>query len=553
MVDLILKIFPPLAACALATSAAGGRSAIRFDDAAGRAGIRFVLNNHQTPNKHQIETMLGGVAVLDYNGDGLLDIYFVNGAAIPELNKRDASYFNRLYRNDGAGSFTDVTAEARVQGDGYGMGVAAADYDNDGHTDIYVAGVNRNHLFHNRGNGSFEDVTKTAGVTGAHPVLGKQFAIGAGWFDYNNDGHLDLLVVNYLKWSVATEPPCFSFGIRAYCHPNSYDPLPNILYRGNGDGTFRDVSEESGLGRHHGKGMGVAFADYDQNGFMDIFVSNDTYRNFLFRNRGDGTFSEVAIFAGTAYNEHGKAIAGMGAEFRDIDNDGRPDIFQTAMIGDTFPLFRNQGRDFADATGASGLSVLTARLTAWGLGAYDFDNDGWKDLFTANASILDNARMIENLPYKLPASLFRNREGKFQDVSAAAGPDFLAPRAHRGAAMGDLDNDGAVDIVVTNLNEPPQILMNRTTGRGHWLLLHLRGTRSNRDAIGARITVEAGGRKQYNHVTTSVGYVSSSDPRVHFGLAEAPMADAVEIRWPSGTVQRIEKVRADQILEVREE
>lgn len=392
----------------------------RFEDVRRRVGIDFVLRNSETPEKHQIETMLGGVAIFDYDNDGRPDIYLVNGARIPDLVKSQPSYRNRLYRNRGDGRFEDMTSRAGVEGAGYGMGVAIGDFDNDGFRDIYVAGVNRNQLLRNRGDGTFEDVTQESGATGIHPTLGKTFAVGAGWLDYDNDGDLDLFVINYLKWSVKTEPPCFSFGIRAYCHPNSYDGLPNMLYRNNGDGTFTDVSESSGIGRHIGKGMGAAFADYDGDGYTDIFVSNDSFRNFLFRNNGNGTFSEVGIVSGVAYNENGKTIAGMGAEFRDLDDDGRPDIVQTAMIGDTFPLFRNQGREFTDATGPSGLAGLTSRLTAWGLGMYDFDNDGHKDLLTANASILDNARQVENLPYKLPCSLFRNTGGRFVNASESS-------------------------------------------------------------------------------------------------------------------------------------
>jgi hypothetical protein len=383
--------------------------------------------------------------------------------------------------------------------------------------------------------------------------LGKTFAVGAGWFDYDNDGDLDLLVINYLKWSVETEPACYSFDIRAYCHPNSYQGLPNMLYRNNGDGTFTDVSEVSGIGKHVGKGMGVAFADYDGDGFTDVFVSNDTFRNFLFRNRGDGTFSEIAVVSGVAYNENGRAIAGMGVDFRDIDGDGRPDIFQTAMIGDTFPLFRNLGRAFADVTSKTGVSVLTARLTAWGLGVYDFDNDGMKDIMTANASILDNARMVENLPYKLPCSIFRNTGARFVDGSAQAGAEFLEPRAHRGAAFGDLNGDGRVDAVVTNLNEHPQVFLNRSPGSGHWLLLDLVGTRSNRDGLGAKVKLVSGGKVQHNHATTSVGYISSSDRRVHFGLGESVTVERIEIHWPGGTVQRLSGIRADQVLRVVEE
>jgi hypothetical protein len=533
-----------------ADQSAGG---IRFDEIQSRSGITFVLNNSQTPNKHQIETMLGGLALFDFDNDGRLDIYFANGARIPDLTKPEARFVNRLYRNRGGGAFEDVTRRAGVEGTGYGMGIAIGDYDNDGFRDIYVAGVNRNHLFHNQGDGTFTDVTERSGATGIHPTLGKTFAVGAGWFDYENDGDLDLLVVNYLKWSVGTEPACYSFAIRAYCHPNSYQGLPNILYRNNGDGTFTDVSEVSGIGKHIGKGMGLAFADYDGDGFTDAFVSNDTFRNFLFRNGGDGTFAEVAVISGVAYNENGRAIAGMGADFRDIDGDGRPDIFQTAMIGDTFPLFRNLGGAFADATSKAGLSVLTARLTAWGLGVYDFDNDGAKDIMTANASILDNARMVENLPYKLPCSVFRNTgSGRFVDVSSHAGSAFLGPRAHRGAAFGDLDGDGRIDAVVTNLNDSPQVFLNRSPGGGHWLLLDLIGTKSNRDGLGAKVTLVSGRKVQHNHATTSVGYISSSDRRVHFGLGEALIVEQVEIRWPSGARQLLSNVKTDQVLRVVE-
>jgi hypothetical protein len=539
-----------------APAAGTGMPIIRFEDAAGRSGIEFITHNSSTPDKHQIETMLGGVALLDYDRDGRLDIYFVNGASIPGLVKSSASYANRLYRNKGDVKFEDVTREAGVAGEGYGMGVAAGDYDNDGFPDIYVAGVNRNHLFRNRGDGVFEDVTQQSGATGIHPALGKLFAVGGGWFDYDNDGYLDLFVVNYLKWSLESEPPCFSFGIRAYCSPNSYEGQPNILYRNNGDGTFTDVSEVSGIGKHVGKGMSAAFADYDGDGFMDVFVANDTFRNFLFHNNGNGTFSEGAIRSGVAYNEDGKAIAGMGADFRDIDNDGRPDIFETAMIGDTFPLFRNQGRDFTDATARMGLAAPTSRLTAWGAGAYDLDNDGRKDLMVANGSILDNARQVENLPYRLPCSIFRNTFSnagtRFVDVSRHAGESFLAPRAHRGAAFGDLNGDGLIDAVITSLNDRPQIFLNRTAGAGHWLLLDLAGACSNRDGIGAKVKVVAGGRTQYNHATTSVGYISSSDRRVHFGLGSAASVDEIEIVWPSGARQRLTGVSAGQVLRVEE-
>jgi len=285
---------------------------ISFENVVERSGVDFVLNNSVTADKHQIETMMGGVALFDYDNDGLLDIYFANGARLPQMDKSNPAFSNRLYRNVGGGSFKDVTELAGVRGSGYAMGVAVGDYDNDGHVDLYVAGVNRNQLFRNNGDGTFGDVTAKAGVAGIHPKYGKTYAVSVGWFDYDNDGHLDLFLVNYLKWSLATAPPCTVKGIRAYCSPNSFAGTPNMLFRNNRDGTFTDVSDASQIGRHIGKGMGVAFSDYDGDGFTDVFVANDTFRNFLFRNNGDGTFAEVGILAGVAFNENGKSVAGMG-------------------------------------------------------------------------------------------------------------------------------------------------------------------------------------------------------------------------------------------------
>ena len=527
---------------------------IRFENIVVPSGISFVLDNGATPEKHQIETMIAGVAVFDYNNDGLLDIYFVNGAAIPGLDKSNPRYYNRLYRNNGGGKFTDVTDSAGLRGAGFGMGVAVGDYDNDGYEDVFLAGVNRNQLFHNNGDGTFTNVTVKAGLEGIHPRLGKTWSISAGWFDYDNDGYLDLFVVNYVQWSPEHEPACFIGQIRGYCSPSGYEGEPSMLFHNNGDGTFTDVSEKSGIGKHVGKGMGVAFADYDSDGFTDVFMSNDTFRNFLFHNNRDGTFSEVAILEGVAYNENGKSIAGMGADFKDIDNDGRPDIFVVAMIGDMFPLFRNRGRYFEDITRASGVATATLGLTAWGAGVFDFDNDGHKDLFASCASILDNSEEIDHLPSKLPNLLLRNRgNGTFVDVSADAGGDFLAPAAHRGAAFGDLNNDGKMDIVVTNQNSKPEILINRSQNANHWLTVALVGTKSNRDGLGARIRVSPStGPVQYNHATTSVGYGGSSDRRVHFGLGPAARVDKLEVTWPSGIRQTLMGVNADQILTVRE-
>lgn len=525
-----------------------------FENVVSNSGIQFILDNSTQPQKYQPETMTGGVAVFDYNNDGLLDLYFCNGAHLPDLNKADPKFHNRLYRNNGDGTFTDVTEQAGVAGSRYAIGAATADYDNDGFQDLLITGANGYQLFHNNGNGTFTDVTDRAGLRRVHPELASTFSAAAGWFDYDNDGHLDLIIVNYVKWTIQTEPICMSSGIHAYCSPDSYEGLPNLLFHNNGDGTFTDVSEQSGIFKHVGKGMGVAFADYDNDGFVDMFISNDTFRNFLFHNNGNGTFTEVGLLAGVAYPETGRSVAGMGVDFRDIDNDGLPDIFETAMYNDNFLLFKNIGKgEFDYATPSSGIGAASHHLTAWGTGIFDFDNDGWKDIFTANAAILDNQEEVSHSPYWLPNSVFKNnRNGTFTDVSKLAGSGFAVPAAHRGAAFGDLNNDGRIDIVVNCLNARPEILMNRSSNSNHWLLIDLVGTISNRDGLGARIKLVTTEGVQYNHATTSVGYGSSSDKRVHFGLGAATQIDQIEIKWPSGIQQIVTNVAADRILTVRE-
>lgn len=530
------------------------RSAFSFENTIGESGIQFILDNGSQPQKYQPETMTGGIAVFDYNNDGLLDLYFCNGAHLPDMNKADSKFQNRLYRNKGDGTFVDVTAQAGVAGARYAIGAATADYDNDGFQDLLVTGANGYQLFHNNGDGTFTDVTTRAGLARAHPELANAFSVAAGWFDYDNDGLLDLIIVNYIKWTAGTEPICASNGIHAYCSPDSYAGLPNLLFHNNGDGTFTDVSEPSGIFKHVGKGMGVAFADYDNDGFVDIFVANDTFRNFLFHNNGNGTFTEVGLLSGVAYPETGRSVAGMGVDFRDIDNDGLPDIFETAMYNDNFLLFKNTGKgEFDYATPSSGIGAATHHLTAWGTGIVDFDNDGWKDIFTANAAILDNSEEVSHTPYRLPNGLFKNnRNDTFTDVSRLAGSSFGVPAPHRGAAFGDLNNDGRVDIVTNCLNARPEILMNCSTNSNHWLLINLVGTISNRDGLGSRIKIVTSEGAQYNHATTSVGYGSSSDKRVHFGLGAAAKIDQIEVKWPSGIKQIVSNVAADQILTLRE-
>ncbi len=519
---------------------------IRFRNVAESAGIHFVLENHPTPDKHLIETMPGGIAASDYNNDGLTDIYFTNGADIPSLEKDSPKYFNRLYRNDGAMKFTDVTAEAGVAGAGYSMGAAAGDYDNDGNLDLFVAGVNRNILFHNTGQGKFQDVTAHAGIKG------DMWSVAAGWFDYDNDGLLDLFVVNYVNWTPQFNLFCGNpnTGLRVYCHPVSFQGLSNTLYHNRGDGTFEDVSEKAGIAEHIGKGMSVAFADYDQDGFMDVFVGNDTVPNFLFHNRGNGTFEELALTAGVALTDQGDEKSNMGADFRDYDNDGLPDLIVTALSGEAFSVFRNQGRGtFRDATYPGRMGLLSATRSGWSDGLFDFNNDGWKDLFSANAHVMDNVERFKDQKYKQPNSIYANLgDGTFQDVSDSVGEDFQVPRAHRGSAFADFNNDGKIDMVVSSLGGSAELWENISPSRNHWIVLKLEGTTSNREGIGSRVKLA----NQYNHVTTSVGYASSSDTGVHFGIGRAESIDRIEILWPSGTVQVLRNIKADQVLTIRE-
>lgn len=535
-------------------SAPASPDPITFQDLASRAGIGFVLRNSATPERRQIETMVSGVAVFDYNNDGWPDIYFVNGARQPKLEKDDPSYYNRLYRNNQDGTFTDVTLEAGVKGDGFATGVAAADYDNDGFTDLFIAGVNRNILYRNRGDGAFEDVTARAGL--AHqPGRRKPWSIAAGWFDYDNDGLLDLFVVNYCVWVPEQEPHCAVSGVHTYCSPKYYAGLPDNLYHNNGDGTFTDVSESSGIAAHIGKGMGVSFLDFDQDGRLDVFVSNDTSPNFLFRNEGAGRFREVALRAGPAFNEDGRALSSMGVDARDIDNDGREDLFMAAMANETFPLFRNIGNGlFADITYVSGLGRQTLASTGWSNGVFDLNNDGLKDLFVARSAIDDNAEMFSPRKSRQPNMVLANLGSRrFLDVSARASADFQQVGFHRGVAFGDFDRDGRVDAVVSRIGEPAELFRNTSVTGNHWLALRLRGRRSNRDGLGAFVhLVGRSGREQWNRVTTSTGYGCSSDRTVFFGMGKDAIAQSIEIQWPSGIRQKLENVAADRYLTIEE-
>jgi hypothetical protein len=515
--------------------------------------IDFSLDSCETPERHAPETMAGGVAVFDYDNDGNLDIFFTNGADITTLRKSSPRYRNRLFHNNGDGAFTDVTEKAGLAGTGYDTGVAIGDYDNDGYEDIFVGGVHRNTLYHNNGDGTFTDVTEKAGLARLDKEYGPLWSVGAAWVDVNNDGLLDLFVVNYLSWDGAKEPDCRYNGKPEYCHPKFYKELPNQLFLNKGDGTFVDVSAESGIRSHPGKGMGVGVADYDGDGLPDIFVANDKLFNFLFHNKGNARFEEVAFEAGVALPEHGNLISNMGVDFRDLNNDGWPDIAIVALANETFPLYQNTGKGgFEEITAESGMTWLCNAMSGYSPNVADFDNDGWKDLFVSRGDVQSPA-MADRAHIDQPNTVFRNTgDGKWSALTEEAGFAAQPPRRHRGAAIGDFNHDGKLDIVVTALSAPAEIWMNDSPGGNHWLELKLEGTKSNRDAIGARIRISAGGHAQFNHVSTASGYASSSAGPVHFGLGPAKMVDEIEIRWPSGTTQVLKNVQADQILRVME-
>lgn len=499
------------------------------------AAFPHTLNHHETAEKHQIETMPGGVAVIDFDNDGWDDLFFANGAPLPDLKKQVPADCNRLYRNRGDGTFADVTEGSGLCGSGYDMGAAVGDFDNDGLPDLFVAGVGRSNLYRNQGKGVFAPV--------AIPAV-PDWAIGGGFFDYDNDGDLDLFIVRYVHWDPKAEPFCgdATQGVRTYCHPKFYEGLGNLLFRNDGGGRFTDVSAASGIGKAVGKGMAVAFGDVDGDGRLDAVVTNDTVPNFLFRNRGDGTFEEIGDSAGVALNDDGRALSSMGVDFRDIDNDGRDDLFVTALANETFPLYRNTGKMlFEDRTYPSKIGKATMAFSGWGCGAFDFDNDGWKDLFAAGGDVQTNTETFSSRASRQANLLLHNdRDGTFsvREMGEAGW--------HRGAAFADFDQDGAMDVVVTRLGESPVFL--KGTGGGNWLRLRLTGTRSNRDAIGARVVVGS----QVNQVSTAVGYASASSRTVHFGLGTAAVVPVVTIEWPSGARQTLTAVKANQTLAVRE-
>ncbi|MDT5121376.1 MAG: enediyne biosynthesis protein [Acidobacteriota bacterium] len=533
-------------------------SPVTFTDITAQTKIDFKQSASLTSQKYLLESMGGGVCVFDYDNDGRLDLFFTNGARLEDPmpkgampDKRDPKFWNRLYHQKADGTFEDVTERAGVKGEGYSMGVAAADYDSDGFVDLYVTGYGGNILYHNNGDGTFTDVTKKLGVAGGG------WSTSAGWFDYDNDGRLDLFVARYADWDFEKgalycgDPRP---GYRAYCHPDNFKGASNLLFHQKADGTFEDVSVSSKIADPNSKGLGVAFADFDNDGWTDIIVANDSVRQELYHNKGDGTFEDVALMAGVGYNENGKTFAGMGVDAKDYDGDGLPDIFITALSNETYPLYRNNGDgSFNYTTNTTSVGQITLLYSGWGAKFFDADDDGWLDIFVAQSHVLDTIEKTSAyLKYKQTPLLMRNTGKGFVNVSATAGEPFIKPIAARGAAFADLNNDGYTDIVIGVVEGSPVILRNNGT-HNHWLGISLVGTKSNRNGLGARITLTDGnGRQQVSEVTSAGSYLSSSDPRVIFGLGTATSVKSIEVRWPGGRMQKILNPSLDRYLIINE-
>ena len=527
-----------------------------FSEIATQAGIRFRHHASRTTQKYLIETMGAGVAWLDYDRDNRLDLFFVNGAAVRDPMSENARpdkhlprYWNRLYRNIGAERFEDVTEEAGLRGSGYGMGVAVGDYDNDGWPDLYVTNFDGNLLFHNEGDGTFRDVTSEAGVAAGG------WSAGAAFLDDDRDGDLDLFVARYMQWSFEDNPLCetSSGSERMYCHPDLFESTTHLLYRNLGDGRFREVGQETGIADSTGKGLGVALNDYDRDGWIDIFVANDSDAQQLFHNDGDGAFTEMGLFWGVAYDADGQEFAGMGTDFEDFDNDGWPDIFVNALSLEGYVLLRNKRTEFEDIAGRAGIARLSLQFSGWGTQFIDYDNDGWKDLFVAQAHVLDNVTLDSpKLSYEQPLLMLRNLRGTFEDVSGRSGEAFRAAWASRGASIGDFNNDGFIDVAVNTNNGAPLLLRNNGNG-GRWITVDAVGSHSNRDGIGARVRiVGSSGVEQHGMVSTAGSYLSGNDKRLHFGMGEDRTVKEIEIVWPSGAVQRLTNISTNQILSITE-
>jgi hypothetical protein len=547
------------ALCATPASVLVSTPDVQFTNITRATGIDFTHENSATANKYLIETMGGGVAVLDYDNDGRADIFFTNGAKIDDPmragqqpDKSDPKFWNRLYHQNADGTFADVTEKAGLTGmsqNHYGMGVAVGDYDNDGFEDLYVTGYGGNTLYRNNGDGTFADLTATAGVGAGG------WSASAGFFDYDNDGRLDLFVTRYVDWSFQNNRYCGENkpGYRAYCHPDNYAGVADILYHNTGDGRFTDVSSKAGIADANGKGLGVSFADYNDDGFVDVYVANDSVQSFLYRNNGNGTFTEVGLLAGVGFNEDGKTFAGMGVDFADYDNDAHPDIVVTDLSNERYRLFHHNGDGtFRDLTNMSGVGAATVPFAGWAARFFDYDNDGWKDVFVAQGHVMDTIEKTSpNLKYRQPPLLLRNESGRFARV--LPGDIFQQDWAGRGAAFADLDNDGDIDIVISNVGEKAVIARNDGGNRRNWLAVRLIGKRSNRDGIGSRVkVVTASGLTQSFAINTAGGYLSASDKRLLVGLGDDAEVRLVEISWPSGVVQKFDAVKSRQTLTVTE-
>jgi hypothetical protein len=528
----------------------GIRRSIQFVDIAPRTQIKYTSNNNYTGRKYFPQPMCGGIAILDYDHDGKIDIFFTNGATLPELKKTDSSFYNCLLRNRGDGKFEDVTVKAGLTGANldFCFGVAAGDYDNDGWTDLFICCAGRNALYHNDGNGTFTDVTTAAGLANKAKDL---LSVCAAWFDYDNDGLLDLVVSEYTYWNPLTDIRCVRPGSDDYyCNPRIYKSVPHSLYHNLGGGKFENVTQKSGFASVLGKGMGIGIADFNDDGYMDVFVANDTERNFLYINQKDGTFKESGLRYGVAYNDEALTVSGMGCDVKDFNNDGWVDIFYNNLMRQIFALFLNEnGELFRYLSPASGVEDLSRRFSGWSNGFIDYNNDGWKDIYSADGDVdyfEPNAKQRD--------AMFENQDGEhFIEVGEKLGKDFQHIGFQRGSAFTDFNDDGFLDIVVTSLNEKPRILINSANNGNHWLMVDATGRTSNRDAIGTKIKVTTGsGRTLYNHVTTSVGFMSSSDKRAHFGLGQERIIKSVEIRWPGGIRQTLTKVPVDKVLRVEE-
>lgn len=527
------------------------RNPVNFVDVAERAGVCFVHDNAASPRKFLIETMGAGCGWIDYDQNGLLDLYLVNSAATKAYEPKKALR-SALYRNNGDGTFTDVTEKAGVGAEGlFGMGVAAGDYDNDGFPDLFVLGYGRCILYRNNGDGTFADVTERAGVKNE----GK-WGSSAAWFDYDNDGRLDLVIANYVAWAPELDFWCGDHapGMRSYCHPDDFDAVPPTLYHNNGDGTFTDVSKSSGIALKPANGLGVVTFDYDGDGWQDVFIANDSLPNLLFHNNRDGTFTETAYMAGVAVSLDGQPEAGMGVDAGDTTGSGRLDLAVTHLDSQLARLYRNSGKYFDDVTLSSKIGYATYHMSEFGTRFMDYDNDGALDLFMACGHVLDNVhRYKSDVFYAEPKLMFRNTgRGTFENASDQLGPDFLRPMVSRGTAVGDFDNDGDLDILVSNSGQRPQLLRNDGGNANHWLQILLIGAKSNRDGVGARVKVTAGSLVLREEKKGGMSYQSAQDPRLHFGLGERSKVDAVEIWWPSGEQTKLGSLPADQVIAVRE-